>query len=269
MSFFQKMSAIILSVLSLTALSAWPQSQEIQIGSSGVISRIGNYPLKEYFPTGEVFELKNRQIENQQQSEECYLFAFTNYLQVGNRHVFGHPQSPNLSGPFLFSVKLLDYIDQSLRMENPRFFLEGGNVPDAIELILRWGLVPNSAWRPEVPFHTWPFEKIYRDIKEKTKIQKKKLKVIADTEGVNSQAYNVALEKARIEIRKIVFNLTGELPKEFFWGGAWWTPQSFAQVYGVEQARNFRLFHPKGVALYDEEKSLRYFMRCLIGSFGG
>lgn len=235
----------------------------------GTISKIGPFPMEDYTPEGDVFELKNRMIENQLESEECYLFAAVNYLQVANRNRYSHPSAPGLSGPHLFAVKMLEYIDQSLDLEEARYSLKGGNLHEAFELISKYGMIPDAQWKPQVPFYLWPIEDLYKEIETKVRAAQSSLRKIASREGEDSQGYQSALQRAREEAHGILFKLTGPLPEKFEWDGQEWTVHSFASMYGIEQARSFEMLVPRGLPLFMDEQDLRGSMRSSINRFGG
>ncbi len=258
--------ALLNFLLTLTVvLSAIPVQS--QLTPFSVISRIGEFPLKDYTPEGETHELKNRQIENQQQSEECYLFAVTNYLQVANANHFGHEKSPQISGPYLFTVKLLAYIDEALTsQEDSHLYLRGGNIQDAIALISAHGILPEKSWRPKVPFHQWPLPDLYEHIEELLQKYQAHLSVLRRVKSENSEEYREALQTALQRVKAEVFKWSGPLPEQFLWKDHQIDPIRFAKDYGIQQARDFQLYSPG--ELFIDENYLRQRMKSALQPLG-
>lgn len=234
----------------------------------GVLTRIGDFPLIDYQPHGDVYELRNHRPVNQEQSQECFLFAYTNAIQVANINVFGRFQSPQISSAYLFSQKLLDVINESLETGDSKMYLEGGNVEDAIALTIKFGFVPQSVWKPKVPFHEWPFETLYKEIEKAIKAERRKLQKLANSHGAESQEYMLALLDSKAKVSEMVTDYSGKLPESFSWKGEVWTPKAFAAVYGIEQASRVEMHLPPGALSELNKKALRRQMNSLLNPFG-
>lgn len=235
----------------------------------GTMTGIGDRPLIEYTPKGDVFELRNRWPENQEQSQECYLFAYTNYLQVANVNVFGRLGSPSISGPYLFVAKMKEFIEQSYQFGESSFHVEGGNIHDAIILTVKYGLVPDKAWKPQVAYQDWDFAQLYKDITASMKRNQKRLLKLKDQFGESSHEFLAARDEAMAQTLRLIYDYSGEIPVQFTWNGQIWTPQQFAALYGISQARQFQIYYPLDIDFYMDEAEFRRDMRSSLKTFDG
>ena len=200
------------------------------------------FPYQSSNPT---VELKTTRNINQEQSQECYLFAFTGALEVANRNGWNRPKNPEISAEYLFVQKLLAWSKEVLTnqstLDDSFYFLDGGDVHHALKLSLTEGLLPQKLFKPKVPFADWDFVSMYTDVKEIVKAGRKVMTNTSD-ESTRAQVLQVFLDK----VQKRIAVEAGFQTKKFNWENQNWTVHQFENSFGIKRNSHIFMLYARG-----------------------
>ncbi len=211
-------------------------------GWSSFRARIGSEQVFPYQSSNPTVELKTTRNINQQQSEECYLFAFTGALEVANMNAWGRAQAPEFSTEYLFIQKLLAWSKEVLtnqsNLNDSFYFLNGGDVHHALKVSLEVGLFPQELFKPQIDFAYWNFELLYQDVKEIVKLGRKRL-ASASAEVLKDEI----VKKTLLQVQNRIEVEAGFQPQEFIWGGKNWNAGKFQKAFGVKKGSHVYMMY--------------------------
>lgn len=221
-----------------------------------------------YQSSNPTVELKTTRAIDQQQAEECYLFAFTGALEIANRNAWNRPLSPDLSSEYMFIQKLLAWSKEVLTnnstLDDSFYFLDGGDVHHAMKLGVEYGLLPQQFFKPKVKFETWNLEALYKDLKEIVKEGRKKLNGVQD-QTVRDKIVQVVLKKVQSRIAVEA----GTQPEQFKWNGKNWSVHEFENEYGIKRNSHIFLLYPEGKWDMEDPWDLRKVVIEMVETFKG
>ena len=214
-------------------------------GWSSFKAKVGGQVTFPYQSSNPTVELKTTRAINQQQSEECYLFAFTGALEVANLNAWNRPISPELSGEYLFTQKLMawshEVLTNGLPIKDSFYFLDGGDVHHAMKLSVELGLLPQELFKSRIPFEQWDFHSLYNDVKNMTVEGRK---VLASTQDPNLKNQVLQLVLKRVQDR--IAQEGGVQPQQFVFGGRNWTVHTFENAFGIKRNSHIYMMYPQG-----------------------
>ena len=156
-------------------------------------------------------------VKDQYRTGTCWSFSALSFLESELLRL-GKPEV-DLSEMFVVRCSYEDKARRYIRLHGDMSFSAGGEFHDVKNVILRYGIVPESVYTGLKDGQT---KHIHTDMDN---VLKQQVKEIADKPKIN-------LEKDCNEtVEKTLDNYLGEIPKSFEYKGKTYTPQSFATDY--------------------------------------
>lgn len=177
-------------------------------------------------------EIRTSAIKNQCNLGTCWIYSLVADIE----------QDPSLkvknekiSEQFLILQSLLEEIDVAL--EKPgRFIKVGGSVAKAHELSFRYGLIPDSAWKPRIPFESSPISQRLMHFLN-ARITKYHLDLAYD---LSEESKKAMLDIAKKEIHELIEAFFGPIPTTFQYEGRTFTPTEWRDTQ-LEQLKKKRI----------------------------
>lgn len=159
-------------------------------------------------------------VESQEQYGSCWIFSGSSHYVDRIRSATN--QKVNISEDFLVAHSLFEHVERVLNNTNKKLS-QGGLYTEFLDLVKRVGVVPESSWKPRVPFTESPhIDRLMMFIKtrisqfaeaaakQKSKAQRELLKT-----------------EARKDIHALIRSYTGDLPTRVDYKDMKLTPKQF------------------------------------------
>ncbi|MGZ3697930.1 MAG: C1 family peptidase [Bdellovibrionota bacterium] len=169
-------------------------------------------------------ELKTTPIRNQCQFGDCWIFGTV--AQLEQKYLAKTGKITNLSEMHLNSMSLRE---KALDALETRFgqLEQGGEYSGAKFLIKKHGLIPESVWKPRIPFDQPPHVNRLMTFLDSRIARYHQDFALAASKTARAKL----LSAARKDVLKILEDYTGPIPETFKFEGKTYTPKQFAKRY--------------------------------------
>lgn len=233
----------------------------------GAKAQIGNVSEPQYIPSYlskiEVLP-QTLSMKNQYMLNECYLYAYTHFIEHGMLHTRKLKSPLSISAEYLYARKLYEIIERRLDGYRSDLYFEGGYFFDAIYLTEKYGLVPESLWQPKKTVFQFDYIHLNRLIDNTTYSIPSEFNM--DLMGLQTMRAELTPEaevKAKVQELKDKYLLPlkemfGDLPTEFVVDGKAYTPKTYAEEFDISSYTKMHVHFPKDKldrVLYDQSKA--------------
>jgi aminopeptidase C len=233
------------------------------------LARPGDDKTQPYQSSNPVVFLKDVRTQNQGQSEECYMFAFTTSLEVANKNAWQRETAPPISGEFLVLQKMEEWAKEvwlnQVGLDHGFYYHAGGDVHHSMRLSVERGLIPNSLFREKNrPYTEWNFEKFYQDVRSIVREEKPNL-----NRANNQQQFNEAYVKAMQRLQSRLYRDVNLPPQKFKFQDRDYTPKTFENAVGIRRNSHIHYIYPAGRWDMGDPWDLRRALMDLVSTFNG
>ena len=233
------------------------------------IAKLGKDGTQPYQSSNPVVFLNDVRTQNQGQSEECYMFAFTTSLEIANQNGWRRPDAPPVSPELLVLQKMEEWakevwLDQ-VGLDHGFYYHAGGDVHHAMRLSVERGLIPYSLFREKTkPYTDWNFEKMYQDVR--AIVREEKLNVARSR---NQDQLEEAFAKAMKRLQSRLYRDVNFPPEKFNIQGREFTAKTFENAVGIKRNSFIHYIYPAGRWDMGDPWDLRRALLDLVSTFNG
>lgn len=228
---------------------------------------IGDFNEPSYRPSffNKVVKLpKTLSLKNQFKLNECYLYAYVHFVEHAMLHTRGLQSAVPISAEYLFARKMYEIVERKIQGYRSDLFFEGGHFYDAIYLTEKYGLVPESVWRPRLSVHHFDYSFLAKFMDDpKTLAASEFSRDIKELQSLRSQfrpdsEIQDFIQQLRQKYISPLDEMFGPLPTEFTINGRTYTPREYAEEFDISSYTKIHVRFPydkTDMNLYNESKS--------------